>query len=125
MCCPPDNDNVIPHDSHDRAAPVLGEVFAERSQAGSRVSLEHPNGSFGGDGVSPDDETLEKVVAGLVEGECLVGFGDPSFPNWCVPPELRVARENLAREIVRLWRANPENWEFITFAIRDERTRAT
>ncbi len=76
-------------------------------------------GSYGGLLVAPDKKTLERVIEGLVRGGCLVGFGDPSFPTWNVPPELQVSRERLPAAIVQLWEANPKENEFITFVRRE------
>lgn len=75
-------------------------------------------GSYGGLGVAPDKPTLEKVIEGLVTGGCMVGFGDPSFPNWSVPPELQVPSGHLPAAIIQLWEASPEENEFITLALR-------
>lgn len=78
------------------------------------------DGAFGGEEIAPDDETLETVLTRLVDAGCYVGYGDPSFPNWRVPEELKVSREQLAGEIVRLRLLLPEHGKFITFAIREK-----
>ncbi len=77
------------------------------------------NGSFGGLRVAPDKKTLERVIEGLVNGGCLVGFGDPSLPTWSVPPEIQVPRERLSAAIIEFWEANPKENEFMTFARRE------
>jgi hypothetical protein len=75
-------------------------------------------GRFGGLNISPDRQTFAKIVERLVAGGCKVGFGDPSFSKWIVPPELQVASDRLPQAIIELWEANPKENEFITFAIR-------
>ncbi|MBX9899918.1 MAG: hypothetical protein K2Y28_03955 [Burkholderiaceae bacterium] len=76
-------------------------------------------GNYGGSRVAPDKKTLEKVVEGLVTGNCLVGFGDPSFPTWNAPPELQVSRDRLSAAVIQFCELNQKESEFITFAKRE------
>jgi hypothetical protein len=77
-------------------------------------------GSFGDSGKRPDETTLKHVIAGLVRHGCMVGFGDPSFEEWRVPPELNVARDDLPDRIIALRKQKPNVYEFIVFALRDQ-----
>jgi hypothetical protein len=75
-------------------------------------------GSFGGSNKAPDEEALEAVVGRLIANGCSVGFGDPDSASWRVPGELRVAAVEVPGAILRLWRENRSENEFLVFAIR-------
>ena len=76
-------------------------------------------GRIGGAGNMIDESTVLMVIEALLERGCNVGFGDPDSLSWRIPPQLRGPSLQLAHAIVALRQAQPSEYEFLVFAVRD------
>jgi hypothetical protein len=78
------------------------------------------NGSFGGPKFTREDlpAAIESVLQVLLKHGCKVGFGDPDQGKWN-PIEQDPGHQCFASQIASLWDANPKQYEFLVFAIRD------
>jgi hypothetical protein len=82
-------------------------------------------GAFGGPRPMPVEEALagllDQVAQDLLQGGCVVGFGDIDSGAWRVPVELDVPTEQQPSTISRLWVERPEEFKFLVFALRESR----
>lgn len=79
-------------------------------------------GVFGGPKNIPVKElpcVIERMSQKMLEGGCVVGFGDPDSPDWRVPDGLEIPREEIPRAIKKLWGEDPDTYQFLVFALRE------
>ena len=78
-------------------------------------------GAFGGPTGMPTEEVpgvIERMARSLLDGGCIVGFGDPDSASWRVPETLAVPRSDVPATVKKLWEQDPETYQFLVFARR-------
>lgn len=81
------------------------------------------DGMFGGPSPMPTQDQfldlLKRISAALIEGGCVVGFGDPTEGNWEEVERLRVPREQVPHAIAVFYSDSPDEACFLTFTHRE------
>ena len=68
---------------------------------------------------APSEKEIDEAISRLIEIGARVGFGDPDLAEFTIPAEILVNGKPCASIISELRHANPTEYEFLVFAVRN------